>query len=118
MIPSSYYTVCVDARRQARRAFLAFSSDDSKVEVTKSGPVKRDSENLPEQLVNDDFQSCKSTPVRNFPQCLLYKCYRLRYMIIFLLDVERFYAFSSVILGDCGVILICQEKHQNICLVL
>lgn len=59
--------VCADARRQARRAFLAFSSDDTKVKVTESEPIKSDVESYPEQPVYDDVQSSKSTPVRNFP---------------------------------------------------
>jgi len=63
----SYKIVCVDARRQARRAFIAFSSDDTKVKVTQSEPTKGDIVNFPDQPVNDDTQSSKSTPVRNFP---------------------------------------------------
>jgi hypothetical protein len=64
-------TFCVDARRQARRAFIAFSSDDTKVKVTESEHTKDGIQNFPEQLVNDDAQTSKITPVRNFP----YKSY-------------------------------------------
>ncbi|KAJ1394714.1 G patch domain-containing protein, N-terminal [Sesbania bispinosa] len=56
-------TESVDARRQARKAFLALSSDDTKVKVTESEPIKGDIENFPEQPVNDDVQPSKSTPV-------------------------------------------------------
>lgn len=66
MISSSCNIVCADARRQARRAFLAFSSDDTKVKVTESASFKGDIENLPQQPA-DDVQSSKSTPVRIFP---------------------------------------------------
>lgn len=62
----SYKIVCVDARRQARRAFIAFSSDDTKVKVTDSEPTKGDIDNFLDQPVNDDAQSSKSTPVRIF----------------------------------------------------
>lgn len=56
--------VCADARRQARRAFLAFSSNDTKVKVSESEPTQDDNENFPEQPVDDNVQSSKSTPVR------------------------------------------------------
>ncbi|KAI4335834.1 hypothetical protein L6164_014441 [Bauhinia variegata] len=51
-----------DARREARRAFLAFSSDDPKVQLTDSEPIKGDRENVFDQPAND-VQSSKSTPV-------------------------------------------------------
>jgi len=56
--------VYADARRQARRAFLAFSSEGPKVKVSESESVKGDIENFPEEPVNDDVQISKSTPVR------------------------------------------------------
>lgn len=59
-------TACVDARRQARRAFLAFSSDDPKVKITETEPIEGDTENFPEEPVNDDVWFSKSTPVRSF----------------------------------------------------
>ncbi|CAL5198514.1 unnamed protein product [Lathyrus oleraceus] len=62
-IKDSHADVLYDARRQARKAFLAFSSDDTKVKVTESEPTKDDIENFPEQPVNNDAQSSKSTPV-------------------------------------------------------
>ncbi|KAK7330222.1 hypothetical protein VNO77_24410 [Canavalia gladiata] len=62
-IKDSHADALYDARRQARRAFLAFSSDDPKVKSTKSEPIKDDIENFPKQPVNDDNQFSKSTPV-------------------------------------------------------
>lgn len=61
-IKDSHADALYDARRQARRAFLAFSSDDTKVKVTESKSIKSDIESYPEQPVYDD-QSSKSTPV-------------------------------------------------------
>ncbi|KAK7292125.1 hypothetical protein RIF29_07838 [Crotalaria pallida] len=62
-IKDSHAEALYDARRQARRAFLAFSSDDPEVEVTGAEPIKDDSEHFPERHVNDDIRSSKSTPV-------------------------------------------------------
>ncbi|KAG7944454.1 hypothetical protein I3843_15G103100 [Carya illinoinensis] len=56
-----------DARREARKAFLAFSSDDSKAQLAESEPVKGNIESSTERPANDDVLSYKSTPVRNFP---------------------------------------------------
>lgn len=56
-----------DARREARKAFLAFSSDDAKAEITDSEPVQGDLEFFTEKRANDDVQSYQNTPVRNFP---------------------------------------------------
>ncbi|TKY54961.1 G patch domain-containing protein TGH [Spatholobus suberectus] len=61
-IKDSHSDALYDARRQARRAFLAFSSDDPEVKITKSESIKGDIENFPEQPVNDD-QFSKGTPV-------------------------------------------------------
>lgn len=52
-----------DARREARRAFLAFSSDDTKA---KYGDTELDEDDLKSNLhrpVNDDDKSSRSTPV-------------------------------------------------------
>ncbi|WJX90160.1 hypothetical protein P8452_72087 [Trifolium repens] len=62
-IKDSHTDALYDARRQARRAFIAFSSDDTKVKVTESEHTKDDIQNFPEQLVNDDAQTSKITPV-------------------------------------------------------
>lgn len=62
-IKDSHADALYDARRQARRAFIAFSSDDTKVKVTDSEPTKGDIDNFLDQPVNDDAQSSKSTPV-------------------------------------------------------
>ncbi|ESW27165.1 hypothetical protein PHAVU_003G179400 [Phaseolus vulgaris] len=62
-IKDSHSDALYDARRQARRAFLAFSSDDPKVKVSESESVKGDIENFLEEPVNDDVQISKSTPV-------------------------------------------------------
>lgn len=59
--------MCTDARRQARRAFLAFSSDNPEVQNTEFEPTKGDIENILEHPVDDDVSSSKSTPVRNIP---------------------------------------------------
>jgi G patch domain-containing protein 1 len=74
----SYKIVCVDARRQARRAFIAFSSDDTKVKVTDSEPTKGDIDNFLDQPVNDDAQSSKSTPVRIFSS----NCFRDEIVVV------------------------------------
>ncbi|XP_045832491.1 G patch domain-containing protein TGH isoform X1 [Trifolium pratense] len=62
-IKDSHTDALYDARRQARRAFIAFSTDDTKVKVTESERTKDDIQNFPEQSVNDDAQSSKITPV-------------------------------------------------------
>ncbi|KAK7265042.1 hypothetical protein RJT34_32658 [Clitoria ternatea] len=61
-IKDSHTDALYDARRQARRAFLAFSSDDPKVKITESEPIEGNLENFPEQPMND-VQFSKSTPV-------------------------------------------------------
>ncbi|XLS46264.1 hypothetical protein HN51_003129 [Arachis hypogaea] len=62
-IKDSHADALYDARRQARRAFLAFSSDDPKVKTSESEQNKDDVETFLEQSTNDDVQSSKSTPV-------------------------------------------------------
>ncbi|KAK9278310.1 hypothetical protein L1049_027875 [Liquidambar formosana] len=52
-----------DARREARKAFLAFSSDDTKAEFAGAEPGKSELENIMEQPANNDAQSSQSTPV-------------------------------------------------------
>lgn len=54
-----------DARREARKAFLAFSSDDAKAHHTETEPSEDYLGNL-EQSVNDAVQTSQSTPVRTF----------------------------------------------------
>nr|XP_023874748.1 G patch domain-containing protein TGH-like isoform X1 [Quercus suber]POE83129.1 g patch domain-containing protein tgh [Quercus suber] len=57
--PNSLY----DARREARKAFLAFSSDDAKAQLAESESVQGNLESITEQPTNDDVQSYQSTPV-------------------------------------------------------
>lgn len=52
-----------DARREARKAFLAFSSDDAKAQLADSEPVQGNLEIFSEQRANDDVQSYQNTPV-------------------------------------------------------
>ncbi|XP_062159896.1 G patch domain-containing protein TGH [Alnus glutinosa] len=52
-----------DAHREARKAFLAFSSDDAKAQLADSEPVQGDLEIFTEQHANDDVQSYQNTPV-------------------------------------------------------
>lgn len=71
-----YLTLClcyllIDARREARKAFLAFSSDDAKAQLTESESVQGNLESITEQPTNDDVQSYQSTPVRNLPTVFL-----------------------------------------------
>ncbi|KAF2298852.1 hypothetical protein GH714_028321 [Hevea brasiliensis] len=51
-----------DARREARKAFLAFSSDDAKAHCTKS-ETGEDYLGSVEQSVNNDVQTSQSTPI-------------------------------------------------------
>lgn len=71
-----YLTPClcyllIDARREARKAFLAFSSDDAKAQLAESESVQGNLESITEQPTNDDVQSYQSTPVRNLPMVFL-----------------------------------------------
>ncbi|KAH7852238.1 hypothetical protein Vadar_022361 [Vaccinium darrowii] len=52
-----------DARREARKAFLALSSDDKAAQHTGSDDVKGDLENVVELPMDNDHQSPHSTPV-------------------------------------------------------
>ncbi|XP_054821122.1 G patch domain-containing protein TGH [Prosopis cineraria] len=62
-IKDSHSSALHDARRQARRAFIAFSMDDPEVQTTDSEPLKDDIHNSLEETVNDDISSSKLTPV-------------------------------------------------------
>ncbi|KAG5536871.1 hypothetical protein RHGRI_024339 [Rhododendron griersonianum] len=53
----------VDARREARKAFLALSSDDTAAQRTGSEDVKGDLGNIVELPMDNDHQSPHSTPV-------------------------------------------------------
>ncbi|XP_029129516.1 G patch domain-containing protein TGH homolog [Cajanus cajan] len=101
-IKDSHSDALYDARRQARRAFLAFSSDDPAVKITESELIKGDSENFPEQLVDDD-QFSKSTPVRRsfYYQSYISVVYFLYgYILIAWLNV---YFIFNMLFGDCNV---------------
>eukprot|EP00268_Persea_americana_P032945 TRINITY_DN3259_c0_g1_i4.p1 TRINITY_DN3259_c0_g1~~TRINITY_DN3259_c0_g1_i4.p1 ORF type:complete len:388 (+),score=104.22 TRINITY_DN3259_c0_g1_i4:187-1350(+) len=52
-----------DARREARKAFLAFSCDDGRPQLDKCEPIKSDSENVTERSNVDDVSVSRSTPV-------------------------------------------------------
>lgn len=56
----------LESRREARKALLAFSSDDAKPQLTDSERTENHSEGSFDQPINDDFQSSRSTPVRFF----------------------------------------------------
>lgn len=60
-------SICLfaEARREARKAFLAFASDEVKTQNSNAEPTDGDLENIPEQDV--DAKSSKSTPVRSLP---------------------------------------------------
>ncbi|KAG8654276.1 hypothetical protein MANES_05G117300v8 [Manihot esculenta] len=61
-IKDSHANSLYDARREARKAFLAFSSDDAKAHHTETEPDEDYLGNL-EQSVNDAVQTSQSTPV-------------------------------------------------------
>lgn len=72
-----YLTPClpyllIDARREARKAFLAFSSDDAKAQLTESESVQGNLKSFTEQPANDDVQSYQSTPVRNLSMVFVF----------------------------------------------
>lgn len=62
-----------DARREARKAFLALSSDDTASQLTGSEDVKGNVGNIEELPLNSDHQSPHSTTV-GLPSCWLYTC--------------------------------------------
>ena len=53
------------ARREARKAFLAFSSDDGKAHAAPSG-IQGELENYTKQPANDDVSSSQDTHVRTY----------------------------------------------------
>lgn len=57
------YNLPTDARREARKALLAFSCDDAKTHLPDSEPVESSRESFLEHPVNDDVRSSQSTPV-------------------------------------------------------
>uniref|UniRef100_A0A2N9HKB2 G patch domain-containing protein n=1 Tax=Fagus sylvatica TaxID=28930 RepID=A0A2N9HKB2_FAGSY len=63
-----------DARREARKAFLAFSSDDAKAQLaeSESESVQGNLKSFTEQPANDDVQSYQSTPVRNLSMVFVF----------------------------------------------
>ncbi|KAG5531587.1 hypothetical protein RHGRI_026265 [Rhododendron griersonianum] len=65
-------TDSIDARREARKAFLALSSDDTAAQRTGSEDVKGDLGNIVELPMDNDHQSPHSTPVGRLPSCWLY----------------------------------------------
>ena len=72
-----YLTPClpyllIDARREARKAFLAFSSDDAKAQLTESESVQGNLKSFTEQPANGDVQSYQSTPVRNLSMVFVF----------------------------------------------
>lgn len=66
------YNLCTDTRREARKAFLALSSNDAKAQVDGSVPDKSDHDNAIEQRADEDVQFSQSTPVSSLP-CQSYK---------------------------------------------
>lgn len=70
-LSSSLYLLA-DARREARKAFLAFSSSDAKAQLADSEPGEVDRESFLDQPINDDVHSSRSTPVRTFSWLILY----------------------------------------------
>lgn len=60
-------SLMTDARREARKAFLALSSDDKAAQHTGSDDVKGDLENVVELPMDNDHQSPHSTPVGRLP---------------------------------------------------
>lgn len=62
-IKDSHTNSLYDARREARKAFLALSSDDVSTDLAVSEGVKSDLQNAIELPANDDLKSSESTPV-------------------------------------------------------
>ncbi|KAM5571061.1 G patch domain-containing protein TGH [Rosa sericea] len=62
-IKDSHTDAAYDARREARKAFLAFSTNDAKTQLADSEPIHDESENYTEQPASDDVQSSQNTPV-------------------------------------------------------
>ncbi|KAF9671401.1 hypothetical protein SADUNF_Sadunf12G0043600 [Salix dunnii] len=70
-IKDSHVNSLYKARREARKAFLAFSSDDAKSQPEDSEPGEEDHKRILDQPVVDDFPSSQSTPVRISPVYIL-----------------------------------------------
>lgn len=68
------HSLVTDARREARKAFLALASDDTAAQRTGSEDVKGDLGNIVELHMDNDHQSPHSTPVGRLPSCWLYMC--------------------------------------------
>ncbi|KAK0587266.1 hypothetical protein LWI29_020187 [Acer saccharum] len=62
-IRDSHVDSLYESRREARKALLAFSSDDAKTQLTDSECGESHLESSVEQPVNDDVQYSRSTPV-------------------------------------------------------
>lgn len=67
-------SLLTDARREARKAFLAFSSNDAKTLQADSEPVHDKPENYIEQPASDDVQSSQNTPVSKSSICFFLLC--------------------------------------------
>ncbi|XP_024030764.1 G patch domain-containing protein TGH [Morus notabilis] len=62
-IKDSHADSLYNARREARKAFLAFSSDDASAQAAPSESIQGDLENYIEQPANDDVRSSQGTHV-------------------------------------------------------
>lgn len=74
-----------DAHREARKAFLALSSDEVSAEPAVSEGVKSDVQNVVDLLSNDDHKSSESTPVSIF-SLLINNCKFLLHCLILTLE--------------------------------
>lgn len=61
----NFTSFVTDARREGRKAFLAFSANDAKTQLADSEPIHDNSENYSEQHASDDVRSSQNTPVSN-----------------------------------------------------
>lgn len=61
------FIMYLEARREARKAFLAFSSDDAKSQPEDSEPGEEDHKRILDHPSVDGFSSSQSTPVRISP---------------------------------------------------
>ncbi|OWM90328.1 G patch domain-containing protein TGH isoform X2 [Punica granatum] len=62
-LKDSHSSSLYEARREARKAFLAFTSDEAKPELSTSEPTEDGLENLLEQPSESETKPSKSTPV-------------------------------------------------------
>lgn len=65
-IRDSHTNKSYDARREARKAFLAFSSSEAKKQTADPESVPGELESYIDPPASDDVQSSESTPVSNF----------------------------------------------------